>query len=498
MKTLKVLPFLLCLFLFSTLTAQKLVDDDIIGNYFAAAHLSRLKRNIIETDTHIIIGKYQKIKRYDKSGELDESFGKNGLLSFGDSILAVRGIFLTEEHLIVIAKLRFDGFQLKLIYLVYDKDGQQLHLSRTNELEELYTLYDILLLKDKKILLIGDLKNRSKGEEDYLAIRLTSLGEIDTTFQLRLPHRGEYNKDIIRVFRAATQRKDGKLLLVESGNYEAHLRLYNLDGTIDTSFGEKGKALIPKMNNPEIRNIHLIEDKILVTGYNRTFFIVRFLENGVLDTTFADKGIAEHNKGVSALNRRHEILNTSIVKPDGKILLLGTSEIIGLNLEYSQALLVRYNENGSLDKTFMDNGTLYLEGFKSSAFLYAISAEKDYKLLFVEAFDEKEQRIGSLYIMELETEVSTSTTEQSNNAIHQLFPNPVSDAFTLTYQLKKMDKVEIELLTMSGQSVKKLLNEPQTTGTHTHKFNLAGLSKGAYYLRLVSGGKQDMIKLMVQ
>lgn len=495
MKPLKAPLFLLCLFLFSTLTAQKLVDDDIIGNYFGTTVYSRFKRTIIETEHHLIVGKDHKIKRYDKTGELDESFGENGLLSLGDSVLEIKGLFLSEEHLVIIAILRSDGTQSKLKYFLYDKNGKELQLSQLNEIAESYTLYDVLLLKDKKILLIGSSRNINTGASDYLAIRLTNKGTVDDTFQLQFPSSENYDKNFANVFMAVSQRKDGKLIIAELGNCETNLRRYTLDGTIDTSFGKEGKALVPYDFAPYIQDIHFVEDKILVAGHLGSFYMARFSESGELDTTFAEEGIASH---FQENDPKDESLHSSIIGPDGKILLLGNSEIPNVNWEYRQALLVRYNADGSLDKTFMNNGAFYLEGFKSSDFLYAKSIAEGYQLLFSESFNEIGRAIGSLYTMDLKTEISTGISEQKNNITYQVYPNPVSEILTLTYQLEKAEKAKITLLTINGKVLKNLLFELQPAGTHTQIFNLRNFTKGVYYLRLVTSNGEGITKIIIQ
>lgn len=489
------LSLLIICFLFSyELTAQKLVDADIIGNHFGTSSVYRLKRSIIETANHLIIGKDHKIKRYSKTGVLDQSFGENGLLSLGEEVLAIKGLFLKEDHLIIITLLHSNGTPFKLKYFIYDKEGKVLQLSQVNEMSEFYTLHDAILLNDNRILLIGE-SNSMDSNPDYLAICLTDNGIIDSTFQLQPPNIENYNDNLRTLFTAVTQREDGQLLLAESGNGEVTLRLYNLDGTMDTSFGEAGKAILPRSNSSYVRDIHLVEDKIIVTS---SFYIAKLSKNGILDSTFANRGIAFHSRKIPDFNPLKQNLHSSIIEPGGKILLFGYSEIPDLGWGYWQGSLVRYNTDGSLDKTFINDGTFSLEGFKSSDFLYARTKATGYQLLFLDAWNEIGRPVATLYTMDLAAEISTGTFEQKNNFSYQVYPNPASNFLTLTYQLEHAEKVKIIISSADGKTVKQLLLESQPSGINTQLLNLTNFAKGVYYARLITPSGYGLKKIIIQ
>ena len=151
MKISKILPIpiILCLFLINTIAAQKVIEENI-GFYHGNSFFFEFKRTIIETDKNIIIAKDNSIKCYDKAGELDESFGDMGILEIDASArLEIRGIFLADDDLVVIAT-KNDHTSLK--QFIYDKQGQALKSSYIIATPFRHEFYDIILQKDKKIL----------------------------------------------------------------------------------------------------------------------------------------------------------------------------------------------------------------------------------------------------------------------------------------------------------------------------------------------------------
>ena len=226
----KTLPILIMLYLcfINTITAQKVIAENI-GFYHGNSFFFEFKRTIIETEKNIIIAKDNSIKRYDKTGELDESFGNMGILEIDASArLEIRGIFLVDDDLVVIAT-KYDHTSLK--QFIYDKQGQALKSSYVIATPFRHEFYDMILQKDKKILLVGNYINEASNHF-YFAMRLTTEGQIDSTFQMEFPTKENHIWDN-HALTTVIQREDGKLLVAGVENDEINLRLYHLDGTID-------------------------------------------------------------------------------------------------------------------------------------------------------------------------------------------------------------------------------------------------------------------------
>jgi uncharacterized delta-60 repeat protein len=155
---------------------------------------------------------------------------------------------------------------------------------------------------------------------------------------------------------------DGKIIAVggttsitKSGqvSFGVGLVRYNTDGSLDTSFGNAGKATIGPGVGTNFIHAALYptegtanDGKIVVGGLSSGFAIARFNANGTLDTSFGSHGIA--TAPFAATNNYDVFLE--VIQPDGKIVALGQTADI------TQGELARFNPDGSLDTTFGQGG----------------------------------------------------------------------------------------------------------------------------------------------
>jgi len=89
-------------------------------------------------------------------------------------------------------------------------------------------------------------------------------------------------------------------------------------------------------------------------------------------------------------------------------------------------------------------------------------------------------------------------TEQtpSSFSLRQNFPNPFNPSTLITYELPKESYVSLTVYDIVGRRTGTLVDRVQSAGTHTARFDAAGLSAGIYFYRLQSNG-QSRIKKMV-
>jgi uncharacterized delta-60 repeat protein len=169
-------------------------------------------------------------------------------------------------------------------------------------------------------------------------------------------------------------QSDGKIVLATSsfsGSYEGHLSFgvarFNTDGTLDTSFGLDagfgygGDGVYAE--NSAIQS----DDKILVVGTRvnnpdpHYVALTRFTADGLLDTTFGSaNGTVLINTHPGTGSYSGDNGADVAVQPDGKILVVGSTAIKGCGDEpdklFGRGLLIRLNEDGSLDTTFDGDG----------------------------------------------------------------------------------------------------------------------------------------------
>ena len=139
---------------------------------------------------------------------------------------------------------------------------------------------------------------------------------------------------------------DGSILVgfsaVDDENYTEIARL-TPEGDIDLSFGGDGRLEIAGVGNHSPFGLTLQQDgKVLLTS---TQGVVRVNTDGTLDSEFDVDGIASYSRGSAS---------GVTVQADGKILVLGSFE--------NGAGIYRLNPDGSLDTTFGGSGQL-ADGF---------------------------------------------------------------------------------------------------------------------------------------
>lgn len=93
------------------------------------------------------------------------------------------------------------------------------------------------------------------------------------------------------------------------------------------------------------------------------------------------------------------------------------------------------------------------------------------------------------------TPVSITDINSGINSI-QLYPNPSKENFTLEYTLLNESPVDIQIMNVLGQPVQIEFKGSGLAGKHN--FDITGLSKGTYYIKLTANDKtfvQKMVKL---
>jgi uncharacterized delta-60 repeat protein len=161
---------------------------------------------------------------------------------------------------------------------------------------------------------------------------------------------------------------DGKLLTAGYANSNFVAARYNADGTFDTTFGNGGLATIDFKGGVDQAMAVALQPptqpggsaQILLAGSagsNGTQFgVVRLNLNGTLDTTFGDKG----SKGkviASPVARVANQVYSMAVLPDGRFLLAGLARNLP-STAFGSITLARFNRDGTLDNSFGNKGTL--------------------------------------------------------------------------------------------------------------------------------------------
>ena len=159
---------------------------------------------------------------------------------------------------------------------------------------------------------------------------------------------------------------DGKIVAVgqTQDGYTTHFALvrYERNGSLDPSFGAGGKIITDfgRIENRAFAVALQSNGKIVVAGVAGTgaastgsdFALARYNVDGSLDASFGIGG-----KVVTDFNLTHEAAFATAIQPDGRIVVLGPTRPFGpVTTNPDDFALARYNSNGSLDTSFGGDG----------------------------------------------------------------------------------------------------------------------------------------------
>ncbi len=354
---------------------------------------------VVGTATASIIDDYM-VARYTSYGELDSSFGSQGIvfIDFGSQQEVASAVEVdwadriivagTADYQVGVARLLPDG-QLDTTFA---GDGTFQRGFRSQETGR------SLALQSNGSILVAGISHASQTIQDLFVTRINPNGSLDNGF-------GEHGVQIVDIVGSdtapeegghVTLQPDGRIVLscVLSVHYAAVVRL-NSDGSLDNSFSQNGMAKYPARvfesskvqvlpsgrmliqtrgallrvfangapdpsfaDDPLYRGyiIRWMEatdlvvqpdGKAIIAGGLDHIVLRRFLSSGVIDQNFADEGIAITRTGPSP-DRATE----SVLLPGGKFAMAGSDE---LNIVVSQ-----YTSSGQLDATFASGGKLVM------------------------------------------------------------------------------------------------------------------------------------------
>jgi uncharacterized delta-60 repeat protein len=174
---------------------------------------------------------------------------------------------------------------------------------------------------------------------------------------------------------------DGKILVVglttPQSAYVRNLAVtrYNPDGTLDSTFGQGGKAVFDDTSGVFLDATSVAVDSAghidiaggTSTSYGERFAVVRLNSDGSLDTTFGTDGEAVLPPfGGSSIHYEQDSVAGLAIDSSGRIVLAGTASSYG-STEFAVA---RLNPDGSLDTSFANGGEETISGFTNSSYEY--------------------------------------------------------------------------------------------------------------------------------
>ncbi|MBA1290617.1 hypothetical protein [Pseudomonas japonica] len=172
-----------------------------------------------------------------------------------------------------------------------------------------------------------------------------------------------------------TLQSNGQLIVAGHSYLGTHADFsvvrFNADGTLDATFGKEGIATFDIAEGHDFAHAVAVQadGKLLIAGNSETsasdvdFSVIRLNQDGSLDTSFGDNG-----KAIFDFQAGPDTAQTINVRDDGRILLTGSGQNTAGNADFAALQL---NPNGTLDTTFGDraDGLHYLTGGYGNNFL---------------------------------------------------------------------------------------------------------------------------------
>ena len=449
------------------------------------------------------------IVRFKTNGSLDSSFGSNGMV---DIAVGAGGGWATG------VKIQPDG-KIVVGGQVHDNNGKWcfgiIRLNADGSLDNSFNgtgaaivsagnLYDycmaIALQPDGKIVAVAQSRSSGPPIIQFGVVRINSNGTIDNTFGTGGALMTSIGNSIAAPSCVAVQ-PDGKILVGGSSGLGAGppnsfaLIRYNNNGTLDTTFGTGGKDTTffggggstgSSSDDDEGYSLALqLDGKIIFAGTSNLgsdtvvpLTMLRYNIDGSLDNSFGINGKVRQIMpfGYSGYAR------TLLLQPDNKIVLSGVcyspSPLIG-----AYFVLSRYISTGSLDSTFGINGIV----------VDSLDHSHDNEIWSSALSPEGKIIVGgnsgvgftiARYLSGLN--VGVPPIPQQNNEL-LIYPNPADNNLHVHYLNAGEKPTAINIFDITGKLV---LTKPCTNFTGDMDIDVIELPQGMYFVKVGSAAKK--------
>jgi uncharacterized delta-60 repeat protein len=205
-------------------------------------------------------------------------------------------------------------------------------------------------------------------------------GDLDPTFGIG----GRVTTDLFGANDAANSaviQQDGKIIVVGNGadpNGPGGLVLvrYNIDGSLDPTFGSAGKAI--SATGITANSAALQPDgKVVVGGRSGfRFGLERHNSDGSLDVAFGSNGIVS-----TSILGFIDVINAVAIQADGKIIAVGFANTNVTFTGKPDFAIARYNIDGGLDSTFGVSGKVTTDFLALDDLAKAVAIQADGKIV---------------------------------------------------------------------------------------------------------------------
>jgi uncharacterized delta-60 repeat protein len=378
------------------------VTHDAQGNIYATG--------IVADGTDAMTDFKTVVAKFSPTGEIDKTFGSNGFaiqnLVVGTNGEVARGIVVQSTGKIVVAGTvehegAADARDRDIAVVRFNADGTLdstfgtngvviLDLSSGELVGTTYiadTQWGLSLQGQDKLIVTGAQKAPGRTDLDFAVVRLDAEGKLDNTFGVNGVALLDINQQGASP-RNATVLGDGSIVV--SGytrDVDAVVSpvLFKLTpaGQLDVTFGVNGVFnQIVLGSVTEAYAATLQGTKFVTAGYGRNsmaesldWISLRIGENGTLDSTYGENGVAKLD--VAGFNDNARAL---VTLPDNRLLLVGGGRT---TMDDSDAMVAVLTAEGMIDATFHTKGHETYNLMGSSDFFWGADVSPDKKIVAI-------------------------------------------------------------------------------------------------------------------
>ncbi|HSH60677.1 MAG TPA: hypothetical protein VK988_13760 [Acidimicrobiales bacterium] len=234
-----------------------------------------------------------------------------------------------------------------------------------------------------RLVVVGASAEPTLGRQDFLLVRYNLNGTLDPTFGSGGAVRTNFGPTRAQAARANALviQDNGAIVAAGSTGGDFALARYNADGGLDTAFDGDGKVTTDFENVDAAFALAIQAEansfKIVAAGTGKDggdFALARYNPDGGLDPSFDGDG-----KLTTDLGSSRDQANGLVVQPDGKLVAAGGNALGGASA--ADFALARYNPDGGLDPSFDGDGKVTTDFFGRGDVLRALAIQPDGKLV---------------------------------------------------------------------------------------------------------------------
>lgn len=372
-------------------------------SYATSVALQNDGKIVVAGNTTDINGTYFALGRYNTNGTADNSFNSTGkvITDFLFKTAPVNGVDSVEVHnafansiavqtdgKIIVAGYAFSGLTNQIALARYNTNGtidnsfgvngkQTTGIANNNA-----TAYSIAIQADEKIIVAGYVANQNNSN-DFIVTRYKRNGFLDSSFNKNGKQIVQQASDML-IGNAVALQSNGKIIVagytlksIGSLHNFAIARL-NTDGSADTNFDGDGLVTTDIAGGDNYAGAVILQNnKIVVAGYTiNAGGLSAYTITRYNDNGSLDAGFNNNGKLEGSYQQGFTTFNASAVQTDGKLVTAGLT-FNGKDYDFA---VVRYNTNGSLDNSFNQNGK-QITDFGADDIANSIFIEPDGKIL---------------------------------------------------------------------------------------------------------------------